>query len=392
MQYTLAEPALARVQAKLSKLAKIADKLGLSAPTLTEVGQEYRTIDGQDYRYVVIEVAGTAPCLAGWSFVAILEHREDGNLLKCVPDSDPLPTSYRTNEPLCDHCKLNRQRKDTYLVRHMETGEYRQVGRQCLRDFLGHENPETIAQYAEMLADLAETCTDTEGMIGVHGTPQYRIAEVLAWTASATEKDGYVSRKTAEEQGTRATVDTIRYLMIPPPRAYRSSTYERDLTKYQPDTRQIDFATAALTWCHDLPIEQTVGSDYLWNIRLLAQQDHVISRNFGLACSIIQAYRRQQEQEAERRQAQFISTHVGTVGKRQVFTGLTVISLREIVSQFGVKIFYNFADPTGNRLICWHSGQDRLDQGQTYTLKASVKEHGEFRGVKQTTLARIARI
>ena len=49
------------------------------------------------------------------------------NILATVPGQVPLPLKYRTAGPTCDHCGFNRNRKDTYVLRH-DDGRYVQVG------------------------------------------------------------------------------------------------------------------------------------------------------------------------------------------------------------------------------------------------------------------------
>ena len=47
-------------------------------------------------------------------------------------------------------------------------------------------------------------------------------------------------------------------------------------------------------------------------------------------------------------------------------------------------------DQDGNALIWWASGSANwLTEGKTYRVEASVKEHDEYKGRKQTTLTRV---
>ena len=52
----------------------------------------------------------------GWRFVATLEHKEIGNVIRRVDSSLEIPEYYKTCEPRCDHCKSLRRRKDTYII------------------------------------------------------------------------------------------------------------------------------------------------------------------------------------------------------------------------------------------------------------------------------------
>jgi hypothetical protein len=55
--------------------------------------------------------------------------------------------------------------------------------------------------------------------------------------------------------------------------------------------------------------------------------------------------------------------------------------------QFGDKVLHTFEDGQGNAAV-WFSSGRALKIGKTYEIKATVKEHGEYNGIKQTVLSR----
>lgn len=83
-----------------------------------------------------------------------------------------------------------------------------------------------------------------------------------------------------------------------------------------------------------------------------------------------------------------LSNHIGTVGERIDLT-LTVAHIVEIPTDFGLMLIHIMADADQNRVI--YKGSKRLaDKGETITLKATIKDHGERDGEKQTIIARPA--
>ena len=116
---------------------------------ITEYGEE----TGGFETYFEIEVTGTAPKLEGWDFIGTIDHNRDDsgkvvNLLRNVPGKS-IPHKYHDVGTNCDHCGKNIYRKDTFIVE--KDGDTKQVGRSCLKDFLGHKNPEQVAQYAQFV-------------------------------------------------------------------------------------------------------------------------------------------------------------------------------------------------------------------------------------------------
>ena len=82
------------------------------------------------------------------------------------------------------------------------------------------------------------------------------------------------------------------------------------------------------------------------------------------------------------------SNWIGTVGERRDFT----VTIRHIVTMegvYGTSYLHILNDAQGNVVI--YKGTKCLgDRGETLTVKATIKEHGEREGVKQTKIARPA--
>jgi len=102
---------------------------------------------------------------------------------------------------------------------------------------------------------------------------------------------------------------------------------------------------------------------------------------------------RRSQGEAAAKKAQWAaedakSTHVGEVGKRQDFVGLTLLSVFEDEGPYGLTFAHKFRDADGN-LYHWKTQRQVADKGQTVSLKATVKSHHVSKaGVKSTILTR----
>ncbi len=85
------------------------------------------------------------------------------------------------------------------------------------------------------------------------------------------------------------------------------------------------------------------------------------------------------------------SEYVGTVGEK--FDGvLTLKSVFEYKTHFTyygeTNYIYKFADENGNTIVWKTSKFEDVDDGEKYTVKGTIKEHSEYKGDKQTVLAR----
>ena len=84
------------------------------------------------------------------------------------------------------------------------------------------------------------------------------------------------------------------------------------------------------------------------------------------------------------------SEYVGEVGKR-ITLDLTVKKTREYdldYGWYGTTMFVNIMeDPDGNTVV-WKTSSWLGQEGQTYTITGTVKDHSEYNEVKQTVLTR----
>lgn len=83
------------------------------------------------------------------------------------------------------------------------------------------------------------------------------------------------------------------------------------------------------------------------------------------------------------------SRHIGTVGKRETFKGLVVERIFASDGQWGTTHIHQMRDQSGN-VFKWFSTSGKLDAGQAYDIKGTVKSHETFRGEAQTVITRCA--
>src|SRR3954463_14264862 len=90
--FTIRTADFSRFEGEFVKLVKKARKLKVSDPSFEVVGTKIIAaviVDGKvqrpGFEVKVVRVSGQAPKLSGWSFVAVLQHEEAGNIVRRVP-------------------------------------------------------------------------------------------------------------------------------------------------------------------------------------------------------------------------------------------------------------------------------------------------------------------
>ncbi len=305
MIYRIYEENVRGLLERLEKLNRRAVKLGAPAISWRQTGEEFEEIEGEPgkkRRLVLFDVEGNPPKYNGWTFMAVLNHTSEGNVLRSVPGID-LPMQYRDRSAVCDHCQTNRLRRDTYIVRH-DDGTWKQVGSTCLHDFLGHEDPSKLAALAELVIGAFEIFSGSRRS-GGGGVFFIDLPSYLAFVAQEVIDSGkFVTRRIANETQTVST-STIAYNMMfpasgrrvePSEKAYALAEAARSfvLDKYAPhladgvSPEQIKVSMLNYFGRHDQL------SDFEHNLLVVARCEGVEPRQAGIAAYIVEAYRRAQ--------------------------------------------------------------------------------------------------
>jgi hypothetical protein len=373
--YTIHYASLPHALEQLAEYAARTRRLGMDAPTFEVSEVRFLQADGEPeagpeaVQVVDVTVTGERPMIQGWAIVARLDHRDAGNIVRNV-SGEELPLGYRTSAPTCDHCHTNRARTSTVVIRNIESGEYRQVGHQCLSNYLGT----TEAQVNDWL-DLSDGfLTDADLLDLRGGTEWYDAAYVLAAAAAAISVYHWVSSTEAQDDFRKTATKT--YVMD----IYHGRDKKALVTE---DDKELARLTAQ--WVR----ESTDGGEYIANLKVLVGADPekpswVTPRDFGTLTSAIPSFKRALEQALYAVSAP--SRYQGTVGDK-IAVEVVVTSLRVLEEWRYTTYLYKLQDQAGNIYVWFASRKTMLEDGH-YSVVGTVKEHSAYRGIEQTVLTR----
>lgn len=396
------------LEAELAHLNKKAIKLGVAPAVLVIHGtKSVETVNRESLipytiTYNIVSVTGETPKLAGWKLVAVIEKLASGeNLISCVPN-EVCPPQYRTSDGVtCDHCSRARRRSEVFVVVH-DNGSSAQVGRNCLADFLGGQSPEGVLSYASWGFGITQLLSDASdefwGGGGGRAEIAYNIEEFVKTTAAVIRRLGWISKKVAgvlegADDEHAATANNVAWLL--------GRTWSAEDAKRRKDfinrnniileERDGTLAAEALAWGIALP---TTEGDYLYNLGVACRLGFVTRKTTGLVASVIAAYQRVLDREAElnmKKASDKVRNHVGTVGERTGFAQVTVKSVRSFEGMYGVRTMIRFEDTTGNVLVWWASADTDFEEGQLVDITGTVKKHDDYKGTPQTLLTRVSK-
>lgn len=372
---------LAATRAKVAKLQQRAVRKGFTgrielaavpaSRSYQSAGSLPVTVHGFD-----VTITGEPPRYQGWRSVAAVDAVEGGAILRYPPGSTTQVSNDQIRAGECDHCHTTRDRRSTVLVAHDDTGQVLQVGRSCLKDFLGH-NTLPVFLTSDEVNTLVGSLTGTAAAWDVHS--------VLTYAAAAVEAFGWTPAS-ASEHGRVPTRDQVRLAL----NGGRGADQLRD--HLAPHLAEAKARAPQIR--NDLLAGLVGDSGYEANLATVLRGEAVEARHLGLAVSAITAHRRlsaDQARETTRREAAETVDYTGTVGEKVTLTGTVRTAMRvdgfthRSPDQVLLVVDCGTAFAKMTTAAAWAYP---LKVGDPLTVTGTVKAHTEWNGIKQTVLTR----
>lgn len=330
-----------------------------------------------------------------WIVIAVLDHHEVGNVIHLVegewkPSAElALPSRFRTAKPFCEHCNTMRSRNKTVVIYNTQTKQFKQVGTTCLREYTGGIDAEAIAAFEEAIKSPEE-------FLGVSGSSKFFIEtkDYLSAVVATMSLYGFMSKKKAAEineevrynknaKRVEATCTKAVHLMTNNEKPNEMSNKWHNIYKSK-DTEA--FVEDALEWIKSY----NEPNDFMENLRVICSGSHIKVSDVGFAACLMDLYKRHLEYEKTRKQKEKdneMYRYYGEVGEKVTLNG-KLACVTSYSTQFGVMYIYKMIYDSA--IFVWKTskylGID--DSGAEVNLVGTIKEHSEFRGVKQNMLVR----
>lgn len=379
---------------KVEKLQKIISKYQKKTTAITfTMGEEVvadgtlTILDSRSHKYYTnpIKVKCTKVFvdgsykINGWSFAGTIEFTENGNIIRLANSSfeGKVPEKYRHTDKICEHCGKIRNRKDTYLIYNEEKDEFKQVGSGCLLDYTQGLNADECAKIMSCLDTFEEISNMDFGYDEFKsydntdfGLPR---ESVLPIVYAYVKKNGYTKGETAN------AIDEIVFGTSKEAKAKRDSL---ELPTEEEIKAVDNYALAHY---------QDYYSDYMCNASLSWLNSFIEYRHFGFVSSFVNTYFKE-VMKIETRKRDLDSKNnefVGNVGDRII---IKVAKARVLYTKNNSHKSYYACDTEVYEIIDkdghtykW-STTNEVKEGDE--IKATIKAHSEYKGLKQTIITR----
>lgn len=387
-----------RLVEEIEKMNRKATKLKCQ-PVVLHVGERIvntkkdKNLD-IEYETVSFEctITGDTPMLSGWQMIAAIEPVDNGEMIVREVPGQTCPVQFRTTGLMCDHCGKQRRRNAVFVLRN-EHDVYKQVGRNCLSDFLGGISPEELLSTSQFVLSFAALCGEAENDTWGRGSRApilVPLERFVAITSIVIRKLGWTSKSEAAE-GCRSTASVVWDIC-----AHQDDKYVQQLIRefgLVAEPRDVESAHAAIEWGRQFTSDNAPNS-YLHDLGVCCRQETVSYKTSGYVASLLNAHGRHLSSELndKQRKEKKVGGYVGTPGQRMDFENLKVLVMAPYTSGIYQKTLVKFVDPNGNALIWRASGQpDWLEIGKTFNVAATVCDDGHkpYNGELQTSIQRV---
>lgn len=440
---------LSELERRVARMAKTCAKNGLPAPAivstrevtervsegraaliafaLAERGDDYRLEDDDAFieTHLAVTVENAVARIPGHRFIGKV--CGETGVISLSPDAqaDNIEETHRDSlgqfrsaPTRCQHCNAKRKRTFTVILEDETTGEWKQIGRSCLKKYTGFE------PFSGMFSD--EYLTD--GLGGFDGAGFGRrvvgisARHLLFASACHIKQEGFLSRRKAREIGAEVTTaDELRQWFAlstfgPTDKLEEhivSESIEKE-TKLDWDVEQNrNLVTDILAFIKGM---DAWGNEYKQNLKtlfysdtdgVLTLRDSIDPKHFGLAVSSVSFYLRElgfrtarEEAAARKREGNFIGA-VGDKFGRKLSSAdrrngveaydiikATVTGLRFFENDWGVKVMIEMLDEHGDVFVWWAGRSHGVEIGDSVEVIGTLKAHKEYNGVKQNIITR----
>lgn len=362
------------------------------------------------YRFYKVEVEGCVK-IDGWELIALTDDvGQDKNrvrLLSSTKEDYSLINmiSKFHDEPLaCEHCNTNRRRKHTAWVRNTETGEFKQLGLECLKLYTGGLSASQAAMYSTLF-DHVDELSDYEDRIRSYSgtyTPLFPIEEIVSCAQALIDLTGFKSRSSVQDGYNQvATADEILDVL-----EYRRGTATSAQLGYisKLKSQYTDFANSLQDpnykindtddCIEHLRKRPEFPTAFETTLRQIFLTEYVSESDFGIIAAGVNTwnkYKIRLEKEQKQNEIAENSTSI-YIGNKGDTIEVEIADAKYITcfdSLFGTSFLYKFHDECGNELAWWSSRQiSNIDCWVGKTMRCSVKSHDEYKGIKQTVVTR----
>jgi hypothetical protein len=366
---------------RIEKLNRKAIKLNITPIEYTITSEEEKEYKEDNRKFTIkfynISITTQELKYGNYVFLGTIDRtQENGIFVNSVPGRK-IPEHYHNSLNYCDHCHTNRYRTETFIFED-NTGT-KQVGRTCLKEFFGIDPLKEI-ELLQSIYSLSKEYNE-DNIDGYSRYDQYFDHTTILSIGLAVSKDfGYVTKKMAEDSDKTQTKHEVISILFPAnhpiPQAFSKKYLELSNNYIEKANEIIEWATSHFI----------TNSEFDHNIRNILNSSSVSMKYFGYLLCLIPLYHKAMTENENKKEIK--NEYYGNE-KEKIQMELECKSVYQMESYYGFTTIISFLNNDGYQFVWYASGtHTEFERGMKYNIKATIKGHKEYKGMKQTVITR----
>lgn len=386
--YLIPEYKFDDLQKKAKQVQKKCQKFG-GEFKFEVIGESYKEIKDKKSKYTIkyieVDCRGVAK-FGNWQCVGLIDFDYVGNIITPFIDIK-FPDKYWNTPCTCDHCHTNRKRTQGYLIQNLETGEFAQVGKSCLKDYTGIDIS-VAAAIAELNEEAEEVSRETSAIPA--SKKYFAIDDILAYAYNVVKHLGYCSSTSVyqgnsgnEEDTTKFKVHTILKYFQGRADYMETEWVENFIAKYNVDfySEEIVETVKAI---RDLCKGLTDTDSYSQRLKGIALRDYIKLSYLGLCVSMVPYYTKYLKSKSTADDSLKTSAHQGKVGDKIEITNPAISIVSSWTNGYGDIVHrYQIVSNDGDVYI-WDTAVNISETKSVQKIVGKIKYHSVYHEVAQT--------
>jgi len=308
----------------------------------------------------------------------------DGRTVKTVAFGKDL-TNYFTREIKCDHCNINRFRKQYVIILDKITNQTYTVGGDCLTNYVpGGANSIDFLENISYIYE--EQIKEDESYESEYFKSKlYYNVKTLLWMTWVWLTNNPYLKADSEEVSTKSALNCLYCHICFNKKTKFSKNLVEDFNMdmyIQGDSKIVEDLISYV-------MSKQIRSEYDMNLKSYISQKEIDFKGLGYVVSVIPSYRNMQEKITKQKllKPKGESEYIGTI-KEKITIPCMYVGLKVIDTRFGTSYLYKFIANEKDE-IAWFASkkQPPIPQDKPVLLKGIVKDHkDEYMGIKQTLM------
>lgn len=411
-QIEIVAEAMPYLEKELAKINKTAAKIGADPIKVTVVDTLFKDVKGAKddqgkpltapikQKFLVIELIGSTPRIQSadgsyWEFLGVItpssQNKAILNLVPGAGNSEGIRRMYSANPYYCDHCRKVRIRNETFIV--SDGTQYRQVGRNCLKDFVGGSDPLAVLNFFSWFQDadaLKKRMEAKSSSSGGGGASSLRWAsylspvDVLAATFAAVDVKGkYVPAK-AEFGVSTATEVRHAFWGWDTPTTFLPKTLvdeNEEIRKKMKDPAYIKMGEDVLNWFKSLPAQEIQSNTYFQNVKVMVDEDAVETKMINYIIGLYAAWKRANPTAPQGQKVTLVKEWPQAWGqgpKPANKEHAVVKFIRYFTGSYGTSAIIYLMLDSGQGVTWKYSGKESVKEGDEFDLTGTYEQDTYF--------------